>query len=165
MSQKGEAASQKTGQQRAEVRPEMSDSEVSHVSEAEVGQADQLASANDPSENIGKSNPSSPHVSIDSPSDRVSLESRWESLPATEDSAPPIVHPIVDWICPDGRRRWSVVRKNLSIGTGQPFKEGDYHLVVIWLSHVILAMQLQHSFDVFPSRRALFCCRRLFCRL
>ena len=123
----------KTGQQRAEVRPEMSDSEVSHVSEAEVVRSLHM-----------ESNPPSPHVSIDSPSDRVSLEFRRESSPATEDSAPPIVHPIVDWICPDGRRRWSVVRKSLTIGTGLPFKEGDYHLVVIWLSHVILAAQLHH---------------------
>ena len=144
----------KTGQQRAEVRPEMSESEVSHVSLAEVV----------PRSLHMESNPPSPHVSIDSPSGRVSLECTWESSPATEDSAPPIVHPIVDWICPDGRRRWSVVRKSLTVGTGLPFKEGDYHLVVIWLSHVILATQLQHSFDVFPPLRALFGCRRLFCR-
>jgi hypothetical protein len=174
----------KTGQQRAEVRPEMSDSEVSHVSEAEVVRSLHMesnppsphVSIDSPSDRVSlefrresspatedsappivhpivshdseaevvQSNPPSPHVSIDSPSGRVLLESIWESSPATGDSAPPIVHPIVDWICPDGRRRWSVVRKSLTIGTGLPFKEGDYHLVVIWLSHVILAAQLHH---------------------
>jgi hypothetical protein len=43
---------------------------------------------------------------------------------------------VTDWICPDGRRTWSVVRKKVTIAEGSQFKEGDYHLVIIWLSHV-----------------------------
>jgi hypothetical protein len=60
----------------------------------------------------------------------------------TEGGSAPVVQSIVDWICPDGKRRWSVVRKNLSIPIGQQFKEGDYHLVIIWLSHVSQAARL-----------------------
>ena len=43
---------------------------------------------------------------------------------------------VTEWICPDGRRTWSVVRKKVTIAEGSQFKEGDYHLVIIWLSHV-----------------------------
>ncbi len=85
----------------------MSDSEPSHLSEAEDG--------------------------------LICPSSGWEQ---EFSDATPVVQPIVDWICPDGKRRWSVVRKNLSIPIGQQFKEGDYHLVIIWLSHVRQATQL-----------------------
>jgi len=53
-------------------------------------------------------------------------------------SDPHRVFPITDWICPDGRRVWSVTRNNISIPHTRDaqFKEGLYHLVIIWLSHV-----------------------------
>jgi hypothetical protein len=43
---------------------------------------------------------------------------------------------VTEWICPDGRRTWSVVRRKVTMAEGSQFKEGDYHLVIIWLSHV-----------------------------
>ena len=50
---------------------------------------------------------------------------------------PQRVYPVTDWICPDGRRVWSVTRKDISTSDGTwQFKDGFYHLVVIWLSHV-----------------------------
>jgi hypothetical protein len=43
---------------------------------------------------------------------------------------------VTEWICPDGRRTWSVVRRKVTMAEGSQFKEGEYHLVIIWLSHV-----------------------------
>jgi hypothetical protein len=39
-------------------------------------------------------------------------------------------------VCPDGKRTWSVVRKDINIHKGSQFKEGQYQLIILWLSHV-----------------------------
>ncbi len=74
-------------------------------------------------------------------------------------SDPHSVFPVTDWICPDGRRVWSVTRNNISIPDTRDaqFKEGLYHLVIIWLSHVRETVQysidcvILHSCTLYPA--------------